>query len=73
MILSRIFEKQGRTAIALYFLISLSSPALIIGVTRTTFRSSRKISFSRDKLNTCIKGFRKGSKQFLKTLKLMSS
>ena len=73
MILSSIFEKHERTEIRLYFPISLSPPALNIGVTQAIFRSSVKISFSRDKLNTCIKGFSKGPKQFLTTLKLMSS
>ena len=31
-----------------------------------------KIPFSGDKLNTCIKGFSKGPKQFLTILKLVS-
>ena len=73
-ILSSVFEKHRRTEIGLLqFPISLFSPALNIGVTRPIFRSFGKISFFRDKLHTCIKGFSKGSKRFLTKLTLMLS
>ena len=52
MILWRIFEKQGRTEIALYFFKLELLPSLNKGVTLTIFNSSGKVPFSNKTLNT---------------------
>ena len=71
--LSSIFEKQGSTEIDLQFPISFTSSTLYIGVTGANLSSSGKQPFWRDSLKIAIDGYSKGPKQFLTTLKLMSS
>ena len=73
IILSNIFEKQGSTDIGLWFPNSVTLSALKTGVTLAIFSWSGKQPFSRERLKMNIKGFTKGPKQFLTTLKIMSS
>ena len=54
--LFNILEKQRKTDIGLQFPKFSSSPLLKTGVTRAILRSSGKIAFTIDKLNTCSNG-----------------
>ena len=70
---SSILEKQGKTEIGQQLSKSFLSPSLKIEVTFAVFKSSEKTLSPKDNLKICSKVLLTDPKQFLITLKLVSS